>query len=481
MKVPTFETGVLALVLSFCVVLGGSLWAAPQQAGVADARDAGQKALRAVKPAPGAAPVAYVARIEGVIDLGLGPFIERVLQTASEQRAAVVVLEVDTFGGRVDAAVAIRDHLLRSPLPTVAFVNKRAISAGALISLAAEKVVMAQGATIGAAAPVEMGPSGDSAKPAGEKAVSYVRKEFRATADARQRPGEIAEAMVDPDVAIEGVIEKGKLLTLTTAEALQHRVADFEADDLSSLLAQLGLANAEVRTLHENWAEHTVRFLTGPIVASLLMTLGMLGILVELRTPGFGVPGAIGLLCLGLFFWGHFIVELAGWEQLLLVLVGVVLIALEVFVVPGFGVVGVLGFAALAAGLISSLLGAGASSQAILLAAARVAISLALTGIAALVLFRFIPVLPGGKQLVLATALSAGGRADAERASLTGVVGRSLSPLRPAGIALLSGRRVDVVSEGEFIEPDQAIEVVRDEGNRVVVKRHRQPPPQESS
>jgi membrane-bound serine protease (ClpP class) len=477
----------IAFVASIGAVVCSTGWAAPADAAPEVAPDGGPGAALAPEAVgdpsevSGPPPVAFVVRIEGMIDLGLGPFVERVLKTAAEQRAAVVVLDVNTFGGRVDAAVVIRDHLLRSPLLTVAFVNKRAISAGALITLAAKKVVMARGATIGAAAPVEMGQPSEAAKPAGEKTVSYVRKEFRATADARKRPGEIAEAMVDADVEIAGVIEKGKLLTLTTAEALRHGVADFEAEELSSLLAQLGLANAEVRTLNENWAERVVRFLTDPVVASLLMTLGMLGVFVELRTPGFGVPGLIGVLSLVLFFWGHFIVELAGWEQLLLVIAGVVLIAIELLALPGFGVVGVLGFAALAVGMSSTLLGAGASLQAVTLAAARVAISTALAAVAALVLFRFLPSLPGGKKLVLATALHGGGRPDSDHVPLTGVVGRSMSPLRPAGIALVSGRRIDVVSDGEFIEPDQAIEVVRDEGNRVVVKRHRPPPPQGNS
>ena len=472
----------VALVASIGAVVCHTAWAASADAGpdaapTTESATAAPDSLSVTRPRP----LAFVARIEGMIDLGLGPFVERVLRTATEHRAAAVVLEVNTFGGRVDAAVVIRDHLLRSPLLTVAFVNKRAISAGALITLAAEKIVMARGATIGAAAPVEMGQPSEGSKPAGEKTVSYVRKEFRATADARKRPGEIAEAMVDPDVEIEGVIEKGKLVTLTTAEALRHRVADFEADDLPALLAQLGLANAEVQTLQENWAERVVRFLTDPVVASLLMTLGMLGIFVELRSPGFGLPGLIGVLSLALFFWGHFIVELAGWEQLLLVISGVILIAVELFVVPGFGLVGVLGFAALAVGMSSSLLGAGASLHAITLAAARVAISAAVAVVAAFALFRFLPMLPGSKKLVLATALAGGGRSDSDQIPLTGIVGRSLSPLRPAGIALLSGRRVDVVSDGEFIEPDQAIEVVRDEGNRVVVKRHRQPPPHGTS
>lgn len=471
------NVGWLALVASLAIAGIPNRWTARAVA-TPSKSDSGHDSLRCSEPATAASqdaharPIAFVARIEGMIDLGLGPFVERVLQTATEQKAAVVVLEVDTFGGRVDAAVVIRDHLLRSPMKTVAFVNKRAISAGALISLATEKIVMARGATIGAATPVEMEPSGESAKPASEKTVSYVRKEFRATADARGRPGEIVEAMVDPDVEIAAVTEKGKLVTLTSAEALRHGVADFEADDVPMVLAQLGLADPEVRRLHENWAEQVVRFLTAPAVASLLMTLGLLGVIVELRAPGFGVPGAVGLLCLVLFFWGHFIVALAGWEQLVLVIAGVGLIALEVFVVPGFGVVGVLGFVALAAGMTTSLFGAGASLQAIAVAAAHVAISMTLAIIAALALFRLLPWLPGGKQFVLATALAGGERSDSAHPSLTGVIGRSLTPLRPAGIALLSGRRVDVVSDGEFIEPDQAVVVISDQGNRVVVKRH---------
>ncbi|MGH7339004.1 MAG: SDH family Clp fold serine proteinase, partial [Candidatus Rokuibacteriota bacterium] len=179
-------------------------------------------------------PVVYVARIEGVIDLGLAPFVRRVLDDAAAAGAAAVVLEINTFGGRVDAAVVIRDALLGTPLTTVAFIDKRAISAGALISLAAKTIVMADGGTIGAATPVQAGAEG--AQPVSEKTVSYMRKEFRATAESRGRPPLIAEAMVDPDVEIPGVIEKGKLLTLTTTEALKYKVADFRADSLPAVL-----------------------------------------------------------------------------------------------------------------------------------------------------------------------------------------------------------------------------------------------------
>jgi membrane-bound serine protease (ClpP class) len=412
--------------------------------------------------------VVLVAPIHGMIDLGLAPFVERVLEDAAQRRAAAVVLDIDTFGGRVDAAVAIRDRLLQSRIRTVAFVNQRAISAGALITLACEKVVVARGSTIGAATPVEVGGPGGEAKPVGEKTVSYVRKEFRATADARRRPGLIAEAMVDPDVVIPDVIEKGKLLTLTSEDALKYGVADFRADDLPAVLRGLELSSAELRYERENWAEKTVRFLTHPIVSSLLMTLGMLGVIVELRTPGFGVPGLVGITSLVLFFWGHWLVELAGWGQLLLLAIGLILIAVEVFLLPGFGAAGVLGIIALVAALSTSLYGAGASWRMVVLAVSRVMISAAVAAVGFLILLRFIHVMPGGRKLVLASALSGGG--DALSRLESGTRGSALTPLRPAGIASFEGRRVDVVSQGQFLPAGQALEVVRDEGHRVVVR-----------
>jgi membrane-bound serine protease (ClpP class) len=213
-------------------------------------------------------PIVYVAPIEGMIDLGLAPFVERVLREATEAGAAAVILEINTFGGRVDAAVAIRDALLNAKIPTIAFINKRAISAGALIALATEKIIMGDGGTIGAATPVQMGQPGAPAQPVEEKTVSYVRKEFRATAEARKRPPLIAEAMVDADVEIPDLIEKGKLLTLTTDEALKHKIAEFRANTMAEVLNQVGLAGAEVRRASPNWAENFVRFITHPISAS---------------------------------------------------------------------------------------------------------------------------------------------------------------------------------------------------------------------
>ena len=420
--------------------------------------------------------VVYVAPIEGMIDLGLAPFVQRVLNEAAQEGAAAVILEINTFGGRVDAAVLIRDALLSAAVPTVAFINKRAISAGALITLAAEKIVMANGGTIGAATPVQMGQPGAPAQPVEEKTVSYVRKEFRSTAEARKRPPLVAEAMVDADVEIPGLIQKGKLLTLTTEEALKHKVADFRAETLESVLDQLGLAGAQARRVSPNWAEDLVRFLTNPIVSSLLMTVGMLGIFLEIRTPGFGLPGALGIASLALFFWGHWLVQLAGWEEMLLVASGIVLLVLEIFVIPGFGLAGIAGIGALLAGLSLSLIGGGATWEFVAMALGRVLISVFLALVASLLLLRFLPRLPFGRQLILETGLAVGeGYASAPESDnrWLGKSGTARSPLRPAGIAVIDGERVDVVSDGEFIDVGMPIFVTRVDGNRIVVRRQR--------
>lgn len=427
-------------------------------------------------PAPSESKkLVYVVPIEGMIDLGLAPFIQRVLKEAQANKAAAVLLDINTFGGRVDAAVQIRDALLDSNITTIAFINKRAISAGALISLAAEKIAMGNGGTIGAATPVQAGQPGEGAKPVQEKTVSYVSKEFRSTAEARGRPPRIAEAMVDPDIAIPNVISKGKLLTLTTDEAMRLKVADVEANTIKEVLAAFGIMDAEIINRAPNWAENVVRMLTHPVVSSLLISIALVGILVELRTPGFGFAGAIGVTSLSLFLYGHWIAQLAGWEEVLIALAGVVLLVIELFVIPGFGIVGILGILAILAGLVLSLVGAGDAPQMIVMSVVRVMISLGVAIVVTLVFMKFLPRMPFGRRLILETELSAGSGFDSSPPSdhrLLGKEGISSTPLHPAGIAEFHGERVDVVSEGELIDAGVAVKVVKVDGNRVVVRRH---------
>jgi len=430
--------------------------------------------LGAVAMTPRAGSAVYVIPVEGIIDLGLAPFVERALDEAAAAGAAAVILDIDTFGGRVDAAVQIRDALLRARVKTVAFINKRAISAGALISLAADTIVMAEGGTIGAATPIQIGLPGTPAQPVEEKTVSYLRKEFRATAESRTRSPELAEAMVDADVEIPGVIAKGKLVTLTTEEALHHKLADFRADTLDALLKVLNLSNAEIRHVSQTWAESLVRVLTNPVVSSILIAVGMLGIIVEIQSPGFGVPGAVGLTSLALFLWGHWLVRLAGWEEVLLIGIGLILLLVEVFVIPGFGIFGVLGIAALLGGLGLSLIGAGATGAVVLYAVGQVIAAVLLAAVLALALLRVMPRLPFGRTLILDTELlTAGGYASQSESDnrWLGTRGTAASTLRPAGVAHFDHERVDVVTEGEYIEAETPIEVVRVDGNRIVVRR----------
>jgi len=422
--------------------------------------------------------IVYVLPIEGVIDLGLAPFVQRVVDEATQAGAAAVVLKINTFGGRVDAAVQIRDALLNTELRTIGFVDKRAISAGALIGLATKTLVMSAGSTIGAAAPVQSGAPGAEATPADEKTVSYVRKEFRATAEARGRPLLLAEAMVDADVEVPGIVDKGKLLTLTTVEALQNKVVDFSADTLEGVLSKLGLEGAEIREAKPHWAEQLVRFLTHPVLSSLLISVGMLGILVEMRTPGFGIAGGLGITSLGLFFWGHWLVQLAGWEELLLASAGLALLAAEVFFIPGFGIAGALGIAALLGALGLSMTGAGDTAAVIVATVWRVVVALLVALAAGVALLRFLPRLPFARRLVLESNLGTGpshGSAPLSDQHWMGKRGHAASVLRPSGIADIEGQRVDVVSDGELIERGAPIQVIHVDGNRVVVRQAPQP------
>ncbi len=441
---------------------------------------------KAAKPLPklsedgGKGMRALVVPISGTIDMGLAPFVRRALEQG--QGAAVLILDVDTFGGRVDAAVKIRDAVLASPIPTVAFVNRRAISAGALISLAADHIVFTPGGSMGAATPIQL--QGGEAKAVGEKMVSYMRAEMRASAEANDRDGDLAEAMVDADVEIPGYVEKGKLLTASTDVALELGLATAKLDTLNDLLKELGLEYAEVVRPSTNWAERIARFLTDPTVSGLLMSIGMLGLLLELYTPGFGFAGALGLICLLLFFGGHMVVDLAGWEEVLVFVLGLGLLAVEVFVIPGFGVIGIAGIALIMAALVMALIGmpidvawdAGAVSS----ATTAVLLSLAGTMIAMILLMRWLPKGRIGRWLVLETTLGNDSArtedeswqsAPSQWRAYLGQTGVATTDLRPSGKCRIGDEVVDVVSRGDFIEAGEAVKVVEVEGVRVVVAR----------
>jgi membrane-bound serine protease (ClpP class) len=423
--------------------------------------------------APSGAKVLRIP-VHGTIDLGLAAFIERAL--AEHRDAAVVVLDINTLGGRVDAAIQIRDALLGHGARTAAFVNPRAISAGALIALACDVIAMRRGATMGAVTPMSSD-GGEQSEAVEEKMVSYMRTEMRSTAEAKGRRGDIAEAMVDRSVEIEGVDVAGKLLTLDTDRALALGMADLQADSFDALLSAQALKEPAILTMQENWAEKIARFLTDPTVAGLLMSLGMLGLLIELYTPGIGLPGAVGVLCLLLFFGGHAVTDLAGLEEILLMVLGLGLLAVEVFVLPGFGVAGIAGIVCVAASLVLTLIALpldvswdiGLLSSAI----ERVGLSLIVTMALGLLAARFLPRSAAGRRLVLAgaTRTEEGYVSAASDSALVGTTGTAATDLRPTGKAEFEGRRYDVVSEGDYIERGNTVRVVQASPGRIVVRK----------
>lgn len=405
--------------------------------------------------------------ITGTIDLGLGPFVKRSLDAAAQSGARLVVLDINTPGGRIDAAWQIVDAVQDSKVPVYAYVD-RALSAGALIALSTKGVYMRPAATLGAATPV----TGEGQK-ASEKVVSAMRSEFRALAESRGLDPKVGEAMVDEDVEIPGVVERGKLLTLTADEAVRLRYAEGVEPNLEDMLTAVGEPGAAVVTVEPNWAESLVRFLTNPIVAPLLLSLGFLGLLFEIKTAGFGFGGLVGLAALALFFGAHLIVGLAGMEELILMGAGLVLIGLEIFVIPGFGVAGALGILALGAGIVLTMLGRFPTLNDLATALTVLAASMLIAAALAFALLRHLPWSRGLRGIFLQESTSkATGYISADaRADLVGQMGRAVTALRPSGVGLFGEERLDVVSEGGWIEAGDPIEVVRSEGYRHVVRR----------
>ena len=411
-------------------------------------------------------------KLEGMIDPGVSAFIERVIEDAEADEVDAIVFEIDTFGGRVDAATVIRDAILDANALTIAFVNKRAISAGALISLACDKIVMTQASTMGATTPVD-----GSGTKGSDKTVSYMRAEMRATAERTGRDVKIAEAMVDERIDVPGLsAEAGRPATLTTEQALNYQIADETAETLIELLKIYDLGDAEIVEIELNWAEHVLRILTNPVVTSILLAVAMFGLISEVRTPGWGIGGTLSLVALGLFFGSHLIVHLAEWQELGLFAAGLALLILEVVAIPGFGLVGLAGVGAMLASLVMTQLGDYQlwSIDEIAVVSGRLAASMIGAIILSVVLLRSLSKFPAFNRLVLQSETpAADGYVSSSRehdVDLVGSEGVSVSDLRPAGIGLIAGERIDVMTDGEFIEAQRAIVVVEARGSRVVVK-----------
>jgi membrane-bound serine protease (ClpP class) len=405
--------------------------------------------------------------VHGVIELGIAPFIARSIREAEAEGARAVILDIETPGGRIDAAQQIVNAIKEAKVPVYAFVNRRAFSAGAMIALATDRIYMRPGSVIGAATPVDGGGT-----KAPEKIVSAMRSEMRALAEARKLDPRIAEAMVDESIEIPGVVEKGKLLTLTTDEAVRVGYAQ-PVDSWTALMAELRSVGAPVKEARVNWAEGLVRFFTHPLVAPLLLSLGFLGLLIELKTPAFGMAGVFGAICLGLFFGSHYLVGLAGWEELMLLVGGVALIGVEMFVLPGFGVAGVAGSLAVLGSVYLSLVSQFSSEADMSQAAGVLSAAILIVIVGAWALLRTLPrsgrFNRSGVMLGDSMDRNAGYISSPIREELVGATGVAITDLRPSGAAQFGDERIDVVSDSTFISAGTPVRIVRSEGYRHVV------------
>lgn len=408
-----------------------------------------------------------VLPVHNDIDSGLSFFIQRMLRRAEQEQVSAVILEINTNGGLVTAAQEIKDALLRAKVTTVAHIRGRALSAGALISVACHKIFMEPGSEMGAATPIML--LGTGVKAAEEKFVSAFRAEFEATAEARKRPKAIAGAMVDKNhESIPGLSNRGEIVTLTAETALKHGYCDQIVSSLTSILRIMDLEKATIERVEPTSAEWLARWLTNPNVSVIIFTIGFWCLIIEFFIAGFGFFGWFGIACLGLFFGGHLFAYLAGLESLILFLIGLILLLLEIFVIPGFGITGVAGILAVSFSII--LVFGGIYSALYAIASIITYSMLFLLGV-----YFWGPKIRLFDRFILKEEMGSDQGFVAVEAGLfdhlAGLEGIAVSPCRPSGKVKIGDERYDVVSDGDFIEKGARVQVRRVENNKIVVRQ----------
>lgn len=404
--------------------------------------------------------------VHGDIESGVSFFIQRMLRKAERDQVTAVVLEINSNGGLVTSAQEIKTALLESKVKTIAYVKGRALSAAALIAISCQKIIMDPGTEMGAATPIQL--MGGGVQAAEEKYVSAFRAEFESAAEKNRRPTQLAGAMVDKHHDdIPGLVKRGEILTLTAEKAASHGYCDAIVSSIESGLRMLKIEATPLERVEPTSGEWIARWLTNPNISVLLFSAGVWLIILEFAVFGWGLLGWLGLVLLGLFFGGHLFAYLAGLEAVLLFVVGMVLLLVEFFVIPGFGLAGIAGILSLCLSIVMVF---GGIYSAIYALGKIVAFSiLMITG-----LYTLAPRLKLFDGVVLKQEMTtAAGFVAVDNAQydhLVNLEGITQCPCRPAGIARIGTERVDVVSEGDFIERNQRIVVVRVEGQKIVVR-----------
>ncbi|UNC93134.1 NfeD family protein [Candidatus Contubernalis alkaliaceticus] len=403
----------------------------------------------------------YFVPVRDAVEHSLKIFLDRSFKEAEQNNASAVILEFNTPGGRVDAAQEIKDLILQTEVPVYAYVRPQAVSAGAYLAMACDRLYMSPGSTIGAA---ELRQGITSEEVTDEKLLSNWEAEMRTVAELRGRDPEIAAAMARREISIPDVVNSGQLLTLTTGQAQSLGFIDGVFNSRAELLEHLGLEDAQVINKQMSSAERLARFVTHPVTSTILLTIAFAALIIEILTAGFGVGGSISILAFTLFFGGHIIAGLAGYEVVILFLMGILLLLTEAFI-AGFGILGLAGIGSLIA---SILLSAAETGEMV----TNLVIALILSSIIIGVSLRYLVKSKFLSNIILSFKedKDLGYVGPQQAFQLLDKEGITLTPLRPSGTAEFDGSRIDVVSEGGFIDVNLTVKVVQVDGPRVIVR-----------
>ncbi|MTI95648.1 MAG: nodulation protein NfeD [Firmicutes bacterium] len=400
-----------------------------------------------------------IVRLDGEVDNYLPTYLQRAFESAENAGAEAIILEITTPGGFVLAAFDIGDVIIQTGIPVYAYVRTYALSAGGYIALACDELYMNAGSTMGSIMPV----TGEGA-PADEKTFSAVEKAVRSAAERNGRDPEIASAMVRPEKQIDGIVGRGELLTLTSQEAYDLGYTEAIVNSRTEVLEEVGLAGRETIEYQPSRADGIARWLTGPLISPLLLSVAIAALFIELFTAGFGVAGSISVAAFALYFGGHLVAGFAHWEHIAVFLLGIVFLAAEIFI-AGFGVLGIVGLVAVAFSIILSAetveQGFKTLGWATLFAVVIIAVA-----------FRFLRRSTLWQRLVLSSSESKeeGYVGPKDITSHIGMEGVTVTPLRPSGtVELSNGERIDAITQGSYIPRDTVIFVSGYSGAEVVV------------
>ena len=415
-----------------------------------------------------------VGKIDNNIDPRTNRYSKLLLEEALDKDYDIVVIEMDTYGGAVNDADDIRTRILDFEIPIYVWINKDAASAGALISIACDSIYMSSGASIGAATVV----TGDGAQ-APDKYQSYMRSIMRSTAEAKGRDPKIAEAMVDEDIKVDSVSMEGKVITFSTKEALKYGFCDAELNSIDEIMDRQGIENYEISSFELGSAEGIISFFLNPIVSSILILLILGGLYFELQTPGIGFPIIASITALILYLVPYYLNGVAENWEIIMFFIGIIFIALEVFVIPGFGIFGIAGLFTSITSLILIMLNNDLFDFTFVLS--RDLVSSSLSVLISVLSFLLI-VLFGGIKLTDSNAFKNIALAQTQEVSkgyisnrysnnIVGKKGKSFTVLRPSGKIKIDSQIFDASTEGDFIEKNKNITVVSVEGSSLKVKK----------